>query len=343
MGWRVGVVGATGAVGSTLLRVLEERRFPLASLRLLASARSAGRMVRFAGTDLPVEEAVGLEAFAGLDFCFLAVPGAAVSRELAPLAVRAGAIVIDKGSAFRLDPDVPLVVPEVNPQALHAVRAARGLGHGGLVASPNCTTIPLVMCLAPLAKHAGLRRVVVATYQAASGSGTRGVEELRAGAVDHLAGRPPRAAVFPRPLAFNVIPQCDGFGESGFTHEEWKLTRESRKILDLPALHLVATAVRVPVFVSHAEAVWVETEQPLPVERARALLRAAPGVVLTDDAVPGGYPTPAEVEGSDSAHVGRVRQSPDDPCALQFWVVGDNLRKGAATNAVQIAEWFVSA
>ena len=334
MGWSVGVVGATGAVGETLLGVLAERRFPLDRLRLLATPRSAGRRVRFRETELSVE-AIGPGAFAGLDLCFLAVPGAQVSRDLAPLAVRAGAIVIDKGSAFRLDPAVPLVVPEVNPEVART--------HTGILASPNCTTIPLVMCLAPLALLAGLRRVVVATYQSASGSGGAGMEELRQGAADVLADRAGTAEVFPRRLAFNVIPQCDRFGEGGFTQEEWKLTRESRKILGLPELRLAATAVRVPVFVSHAEAVFIETASPLTVEEARQTLRAAPGVVVEDDPERGIYPTPAAVAGSDRAHVGRLRQEPGDPHTLHFWVVGDNLRKGAATNAVQMAELLVGA
>jgi aspartate-semialdehyde dehydrogenase len=329
VGWNVGVVGATGAVGQVLLQVLQERAFPVERLRLFASARTAGQRVRFQDSDVSVE-AVTPGCFRGLDFCFLAVPGSQVSRELAPEAARAGATVIDKGSAFRLEPDVPLVVPEVNPAAARA--------HRGIVASPNCTTIPLVMCLAPLARLAGLRRVVVATYQSASGSGRVGMEALRRESAAVLAGEAVAAAAFPRRLAFNVIPQCDRFAEAAFTLEEWKLTRESRKVLDQPDLALTATAVRVPVFVAHSEAVFVETEEPLSPEQARAALAQAPGVRLEDDPASARYPTAAEVAGSDWAHVGRVRQAPGDARALHFWVVGDNLRKGAATNAVQIAE-----
>jgi aspartate-semialdehyde dehydrogenase len=332
VGWRVAVVGATGAVGSMLLRVLEERRFPVDGLRLLATARSAGRRVAFAGEELVVEE-VGPGSFAGIDICFLAVPGAQASRELAPLAVRAGATVIDKGSAFRMDPAVPLVVPEVNPEAVRP--------GPGILASPNCTTIPLVLCLAPLRKAFGVRRVIVSTYQSASGTGQAGMEELRTGAEAALRGEPVPARVFPQPLAFNVVPQCDRFGEGGFTQEEWKLVRETRKILGDPDLAISATAVRVPVFVGHSESVYVETERPCDPQEARAVLAAAPGVVVRDDPERGEYPTARDVAGTDLAHVGRIRRDPWSQTGLHFWVVGDNLRKGAATNAVQIAEALI--
>jgi len=329
---RVGVVGAGGAVGSTLLRVLQERRFPLSTLRLLATERSAGRRVRFAGAEVEIEP-TRPESFAGLDLCFLAVPGARVSRELAPLAVAAGAMVIDKGSAFRMDPAVPLVVPEVN---------GAEVGPGpGLIASPNCTTIPLVMCLGPLHRAAGLRRVIVSTYQAASGAGHAGSAALRAEAAAALAGAPAPPPFFPRTLAFNAVPQCDSFGALGYTQEEWKLVRESRRILGLPELRLAATAVRVPVLVGHSEAVFVETERPLSAAQAQDILAAAPGVRVHAEPRGEGYPTALEVEGTDQAHVGRIRQDPSDPCGLHLWVVGDNLRKGAATNAVQIAELWL--
>ena len=332
MGWRVGVVGAAGAVGSTLLRVLQERQFPIDSLRLLATARSAGRRVPFAGGEVAIEE-TRPESFDHLDICFLAVPGAQVSRELAPAAVRAGATVIDKGSAFRMDPAVPLVVPEVNPGAVRS--------GPGILASPNCTTIPLVLCLEPLRRAFGLRRVMVSTYQSASGAGQGGVEELRAGAEAALRGGAAPRQVFPRPLAFNVVPQCDRFGEDGYTQEEWKLVRESRKILDAPDLAVSATAVRVPVYVAHSEAVYVETERPCGPERAREVLAGAPGVVVRDDPEHGDYPTALDVAGTDQAHVGRIRRDLAEERGLHFWVVADNLRKGAATNAVQIAELLI--
>lgn len=332
MGVRVGVVGAAGAVGGTLLRVLEERSFPADHLRLLATARSAGRRVRWRGEDVAIEE-TRPGCFEGLDICFLAVPGAQVSRGLAPLAVAAGAVVIDKGSAFRMDPAVPLVVPEVNAEAVRP--------GPGIIASPNCTTIPLVMCLQPLRAAAGIRRVIVSTYQSASGAGRAAMEELREGSLAVLSGQEAAATIFPRPLAFNVVPQCDAFGEAGFTQEEWKLVRETRKILGEPSLRLSATAARVPVFVAHSESVFVELESPLSVAEARSILGAAPGVTVRDDPAAGLYPTAADVAGSDRAHVGRIRQDMDDPCGLHLWIVGDNLRKGAATNAVQIAEEWI--
>lgn len=330
MGVSVGVVGASGAVGGVLLQVLEERGFPLDALRLFATARSVGKRVSFAGTELPIEPLTAA-ALRGLQICFLAVPGAAASRELAPLARSAGTIVIDKGSAFRMDPGVPLVVPEVNPEAVRH--------HQGLIASPNCTTIPLVMVLQPLrAAAGGIRRVIVSTYQAASGAGHKGTQELREGTSRALRGEDPGAVVFPRPLAFNVVPHCDSFGEGGYTQEEWKLVRESRKILDDGGLRLSATAVRVPVAVAHSESVYVELARPLSVQQARSVLTAAPGVIVRDDPERGEYPTALDVAGSDSAHVGRIRNDLDDPAGLHLWVVADNLRKGAATNAVQIAE-----
>ncbi len=331
MAWRVGVVGATGAVGQTLLAVLAERRFPVAELRLLATQRSAGTEVVWGGERLRVQP-TGPDAFGGLEICFLAVPGSRVSRELAPLAVQAGAVVIDKGSAFRLDPGVPLVVPEVNAGVLRS--------GPGIIASPNCTTIPLVLCLDPLRRLAGLRRVIVSTYQSASGAGHGGMEELAAGVEAVAAGRAVPQRVFPRPLAHNVVPQCDAFGESGYTAEEWKLVHETRKILAMPELRLTATAVRVPVPVGHGESVAVETDRPCTPAEARGVLAAA-GVRVHDLEDPTGYPTPADVAGSDLAHVGRVRQDLGDPNGLHFWVVGDNLRKGAATNAVQIAEALI--
>jgi len=330
MGVKIGVIGASGAVGGMLVRVLAERGFSADDVRLFATQRSVGQRVSFGGHPLPIEVLTGPQ-LAGLELCFLAVPGATASLELAPMARAAGAIVIDKGSAFRLDPAVPLVVPEVNPEAL--------AGHTGLIASPNCTTIPLVMVLAPLRRAAGgIRTVIVSTYQAASGAGYRGTLELREGATAILAGQEPVSTVFPRPLAFNVVPQCDRFGEAGYTQEEWKLVRESRKILGDGTLRLTATAVRVPVEVAHSESVYVELASPLTAAQARAALATAPGVVVQDDPEHNVYPTARDVAGSDETYVGRIRNDPDEPRALHLWIVADNLRKGAATNAVQIAE-----
>jgi aspartate-semialdehyde dehydrogenase len=327
---RVAVVGATGAVGSRVVQILEEREFPLAELRLLATPRSAGARVPFRGETLTVEPTAP-ERLRGIDLCFLAVPGASTSRTLAPLAREAGAVVIDKGSAFRMDPDVPLVVPEVNPGSVR--------GHRGLLATPNCSTIQLVVALAPILRAGGgLRRVLVSTYQAASGAGQGGALELEAQSKD--PDHPPR--VFTRRLAFNVIPHIDAFDpEGGFTQEELKLRRESRKILGLPELRLAATAVRVPVYIGHCEAVYVETERAIPLPEAMAAFAAAPGVRLVDDRSAPSYPTALDAAGIDDVLVGRVRADPDEPAGLHFWVAADNLRKGAATNGVQIAELLV--
>jgi aspartate-semialdehyde dehydrogenase len=311
----VAVVGATGLVGEILLRILEERAFPVGELRPLSSARSAGARVRFRGRDHLVREATPA-AFAGSDFVFFAATGE-LSRSLAPVAVAAGAIVIDKSNTWRLAGHVPLVVPEVNPAALAA--------HQGLLACPNCTTIGLVMALEPLRRAAGLAHVAVTTLQAASGAGREGLEAL-AGAADRF---------FPRPLLGNVLPQCEGFQEGGFTSEERKLSDETRKILGLPELPVTMTCVRVPVAVGHAATVLVETIEPLAPAAAIEALGAFPGVRVA----PGnGYATPLEVAGRDEVAVGRVRADPTHPRRLWLWCVVDNLRKGAATNAVQIAE-----
>jgi aspartate-semialdehyde dehydrogenase len=311
----VAVVGATGSVGETLLRVLEERRFPVGELRALSSAKSAGSRVRFGGREHVVAEARPA-ALRGADIVFFAATGE-LSRTLAPVAVEAGAWVVDKSSTWRLDPEVPLVVPEVNLGALAA--------HRRLVACPNCTTIGLVMALEPLRRAAGLAHVAVTTLQAASGAGREALEEL--------AGAP--RGVFPRPLAANVLPQCDRFLDDDATAEERKLVEETRKILALPGLAVTATCVRVPVAVGHSATVLVETERPLAPEEARAALRAFPGVRVDEGT---GYTTPLELAGRDEVAVGRVRRDPTHPRRLWLWCVVDNLRKGAATNAVQIAE-----
>lgn len=314
----VAVVGATGLVGETLLRVLEERGFPVGALRALGSARSAGTRVRFHGKEVQVEEACAA-ALRGAELVFFAATGE-LSRTLAPAAVEAGALVIDKSSTWRMDPEVPLVVPEINPGAL-----AR---HRGIVACPNCTTIGLVMALEPLRRAAGLVHVAVTTLQAASGAGREGLQELRG----ELSGA---ARLFPRALAGNVLPQCDRFQDDGYTAEEHKLADETRKILALPRLPVTATCVRVPVAVGHSAAVLVETERPLAPEEALAALRAFPGVRVADGT---DYATPLELAGRDEVHVGRVRRDPTHPRRLWLWSVVDNVRKGAATNAVQIAE-----
>ncbi len=323
----VAVVGATGAAGGTLLRVLEDRVFPIGDFRALASARSAGSSVRFRGHDIVVAE-VDAAGLAGADLVFFAA-GGDTSRRFAPLVAAGGGVAVDKSSAYRLDPAVPLVVPEVN--------AATLAGHHGIVANPNCVAIPLTVVLAPLQRHAGLRHLTVATYQAASGGGRALAAELGRQERDDAYGRPPRAEVYPHVLHGNVVP--GGWAMVGDdTEEETKVVAEVRRVLDLPELPVGVTTVRVPVAVGHAAAVWVETEAPLSAADARRLLAQAPGVLVVDDPATQQYPTPRAVAGSDAVHVGRVRDDRSRENGLALFIAADNLRKGAATNAVQVAE-----
>jgi aspartate-semialdehyde dehydrogenase len=329
----VAVVGATGAVGGEVVRTLEERLFPVGELRLAASARTAGALVDWRGANVRVDV---LEAalFEGVDLAFFCA-GGAVSAEYAPLAVDAGAVVIDKSSHFRMHPDVPLVVPEVNAGDL----AER---HLGIIASPNCTTIPMVVALKPLAEAVGIARIVASSYQAVSGGGKRGIDTLSRETINLLNLRDPAegedSPVFPRRIAFNCIPQVDAFLEDGSTKEEAKVIAETRRVLHLETLPIAVTCVRVPTFYGHTVALTVELEQALDAEEARRLLREAPGVVLCElgDEMP--YPTAADVGGTDAVYVGRVREDPSHPHGIQLWVAADNVRKGAALNAVQIAE-----
>ncbi len=329
----VAVVGATGAVGEVLRQVLAERVFPARAWKFLASERSAGKAVEFRGKNHPVEP-LRPEAFAGIDLAFFSLP-ASVSREFAPLAARAGAIVIDKSSAFRTDPEVPLVVPEVNADALkHAPK--------GIVATPNCSTTQMVVALKPLHDAAKIRRIVVATYQASSGNGAKALRELDAQVVALGRGEtPPPPRVHAARLAGNVLPHDWKVGPDGYSEEESKMVFETQKILGDPSIRVSPTTVRVPVRVGHAEAVNLEFQNPITVERAREVLRKAPGVVLVDDPSRGEVPLPLAAEGRDEVFVGRVRLDPTVPYGLNLWVVADNLRKGAATNAVQIAEVLV--
>jgi aspartate-semialdehyde dehydrogenase len=329
----VAIAGATGAVGDEFLAVLEQRRFPVSRLVPLASKRSVGRSVRFRGAEHPVRELETFD-FRGVDVAFFSA-GAQPSRDHAPRAAKAGALVVDNSSAFRLDPAVPLVVPEVNLDAAH--------GHAGIVSNPNCSTIILVMALAPLLRHAAIRRVVVSTYQAVSGSGAKGLAELARQLGEERDGRPPTTEVYPHPIASNVIPFVQAFGEDGLTTEEWKMVKESRRILGAPGLRVSATCVRVPVRRAHSEAVNVEFERPVTPEEARAWLTAAPGVRVVDDPARGLFPTPRDAEGKDDVLVGRIRRDPGCENALDLWLTGDQLRKGAALNAVQSAEALVPA
>lgn len=329
----VAVVGATGVVGQTMIRTLLEREFPMGELRLLASARSAGRTVAVDGTEHIVAEATP-DAFEGVDIALFSA-GGDTSKALAPEAARRGATVIDNSSAWRMDPTVPLVVSQVNPDDL--------AWHEGIIANPNCSTMQLVPPLMALRDAVGLERIVVDTYQAVSGTGGKAIAELQAQVEAYVGDRPMDAAVYPHRIAFNALPQVDVFLDNGYTKEEWKVVTESRKILHLPELRVSATAVRIPVFVAHSEAVHVETREPIAPDRARTLFAAVPGVVVQDDPSSSTYPLATEAAGTDEIYVGRVRQdeSVDGGRGLAFWVVSDNLRKGAATNAVQIAEVLV--
>ncbi|MFG2873474.1 aspartate-semialdehyde dehydrogenase [Streptomyces sp. NPDC048337] len=327
---RIAIAGGTGAVGRTLLNLLEERAFPISGLRLMASERSAGTTVTALGRTTVVEDLATAD-FAGTDIAFFSA-GTSVSARWAAKAAASGALVIDNTNAFRMDEDSPLVVPQVNGGLL----ADRPVS--GIVANPNCSTIPLVRLLRPMHEEYGLRRVTVATYQAASGGGQSGIEELRDGTRDVLAGRPAAAERFPEPLAFNVVPAIDKFQEDGFTLEEQKMRQESRRILGLPDLDLVATCVRVPVENGHSEAVVVDCERPVDVDGLTKLFAAQPEVEVWTDRVP----TPRTVtERPDHVHVGRIRVDPERPTRALFWLVADNLRIGAALNALQIAERVV--
>jgi aspartate-semialdehyde dehydrogenase len=329
---RLAILGATGAVGSTLLRVLEERSFPLEELRLLASERSAGTVIRHAGRDLTVQ-AVGPRSFDGIEIAIFSA-GAARSREWAPVAVAAGAVVVDNSSAFRMDDGVPLVVADVNP---HAAR-----DHAGVIANPNCSTMQLMPVLAALHRRSPLEHVTVATYQSVSGTGQKAIDALREQSAAVLAGEQPPPGVYPHRIAFNVIPFAGSLqGDDGYTDEELKLVNESRKILELPDLRVSATCVRVPVVTSHSEAVWVRTREPISPDEARALLAAEPGIALVDDPGDHEYPMAIDAEGREGVLVGRIRRDLGDPNALALWVVADNLRKGAASNAVDIADLLV--
>ena len=327
-GVTVAAVGATGAAGQMTLRILEERKFPVRELRAFASERSVGKTVMFRGEPVRLQR-IEPAAFKGVEIAFCSA-GTTQSKEYAPMLVKAGATVIDKSNAFRMDPDVPLVVPQINP---HAARR-----HRGIVASPNCTTIVAVMPLKPLHDAGRLRRVIATAYQAVSGAGVNGIADLREQTLAWARGETLAPRHFPHRIAFNLIPAIDTFGPNGYTGEEMKLVNETRKILETPDLPIAATSVRVPVFTCHSVAVTVETETRLTPERARALVERFPGLRLWDDPAQQRYPMPIDVEGQDDCFVGRIREDLSSSTGLCFWVVGDQLRKGAATNAVQIAE-----
>ncbi|MBX3699407.1 MAG: aspartate-semialdehyde dehydrogenase [Dokdonella sp.] len=332
--YKVAMVGATGAVGETLLAILAERRFPVGELVALASERSAGGTVEFGGRSVTVRNLADHD-FDGVDIAFFSA-GGAVSRVHAPRAAAAGAVVIDNTSEFRYEDDVPLVVAEVNPQAI-AQYTTRGI-----IANPNCSTMGMLVALAPIHREAGIERINVATYQSVSGAGRSGVEELGSQTAALLSFQEVVPAKFPKQIAFNVIPHIDDFQPNGYTKEEMKMVWETRKILGDESIQVNPTAVRVPVFYGHSEAVHIETRHKIGVERVRELLAAAEGVVLMDERRAGGYPTPVgDVAGKDPVFVGRIREDISHPRGLDLWVVSDNIRKGAALNAVQIAELLI--
>jgi aspartate-semialdehyde dehydrogenase len=325
----VAVVGASGAVGERMIRLVEERRFPLASIKFLASARSKGKTVRFRGESYPILE-LSAGAFAGVEIVLSSTP-ASVSRQWSPIAAAAGAVVIDNSSAFRMDPDVPLVVPEVNPHDISK--------HRGIIANPNCSTIQMVVALKPLHEAARVRRVVVSTYQSVSGAGQKGIDELEDQIDAHVKkGKPPAPTKFAHPIFGNCIPQIDDFLPSGYTKEEMKMVNETRKIMGDATIDVSPTCVRVPVSLSHSESILVETDRPITAAEARAIWANAPGVTICDDPLALFYPLAAAAAGKDDVFVGRIRQDLHRPNTLLFWCVSDNLRKGAGTNAVQIAE-----
>ncbi len=328
--YSVAVAGATGAVGNQMIACLEERNFPVGDIRFLASRRSSGRRLSFRGEQIPVQELTE-DAFSGAQIALFSA-GGGPSQQFAPAAARAGCVVIDNSSAWRMDPEVPLVVPEVNPHAVAGYRAK------GIIANPNCSTIQMVVALNPIHRRVGIRRIVVSTYQAVSGTGKKAIDELfdQTRAVMNFLDT--QSHVYPHRIAFNCLPQIDQFLENGYTKEEMKMVNETRKILEDPTIAVTATTVRVPVFFGHSESVNVETRQPISAAEVRALLQMAPGVRVVDDPSRCAYPMPIDAAGQDLTLVGRIRQDESIPNGINLWIVADNIRKGAATNAVQIAE-----
>ncbi|WP_136527013.1 aspartate-semialdehyde dehydrogenase [Geomonas ferrireducens] len=330
--WNVAVVGATGAVGTQMIECLVERNFPVGKIKFLASSRSAGQVLEYDGKPVTVEELTH-DSFEGIDIALFSAGGAR-SEEFCPSAVKAGAVCIDNSSAWRMNPDVPLVVPEVNPHAI------AGYKKKGIIANPNCSTIQMVVALKPLHDFGTIKRIVVSTYQAVSGTGNKAIDELRVQTGELLNGRPPKAEVYPHRIAFNCLPQIDSFCDNGYTKEEMKMVNETRKIMEAD-IATTATCVRVPVFYGHSESVNIETEKKITVAKARELLEDAPGVELVDNPGSGEYPMAMDVAGEDLTLVGRIREDATIKNGLNLWIVADNLRKGAATNAVQIAELLI--
>jgi len=331
--WNIAIAGATGVVGKEMLKILEERNFPVGELRLLASERSAGATLQFKGVDTPVK-LLDEETFEGIDIALFS-PGASVSAIYAPKAAAAGAVVVDNTSQFRMDPDVPLVVPEVNPGDIAQ------FGKKGIIANPNCSTIQMVVALKPIHDRFRIKRIVVSTYQSVSGAGKEAMEELSDQVRKLFNMQSPEAEAFVHQIAFNCLPQIDSFLPNGYTKEEMKMVNETRKIFGDESMRITATAVRVPVFVSHSESVNIETEKPITPEGVREALEGAPGVTVADEPHESLYPMPIEAAGLDPVFVGRIRKDESVENGINMWIVADNLRKGAALNAVQIAELLI--
>lgn len=330
--YNVAIAGATGAVGEEFLRVLEKRKFPIAELRLLASKNSVGKKIKFAGKEHPVSELTA-DSFKDIDIALFSAGGPR-SKEFASAAVKAGAVVIDNSSAFRMDPDVPLVIPEINPEDI--------FGHKGVIANPNCTTIIAGMAVWPIHKIAKVKRMVIATYQAVSGAGAKALEELEVQTKDYLAGKKTEPKIFKHPIAFNLFSHDSSLKENGYSEEEMKVVNETRKIFHDDSIRISPTAIRVPVFRAHSEAIHLELEKPVSVEEATKALQSMPGVQIIDDRKNNSFPMPINVSGEDDVFVGRIRKDVDLDNGLNLFVVGDQILKGAALNAVQIAEKLIA-
>jgi aspartate-semialdehyde dehydrogenase len=327
-GLNVAIAGATGAVGEEFISILEERNFPVANMRFLASERSEGKKLEFRGESITVE-VLREDSFQGIDLALFSAGGAR-SKQFAPAAVESGAVVVDNSSAFRMEPDVPLVVPEVNPHAISE--------HNGIIANPNCSTIQMVVALKPLHDHSRIRRVIVSTYQSVSGTGKKAIHELETQTRSLMSLQDIECSVYPHQIAFNCLPHIDRFEDNGFTFEEIKMINETRKIMEDDDMAVTATTVRVPVFYAHSESIYIETEERITADLARELLQDAPGVEVVDDPSKNDYPLAVRAAGKDEVFVGRIREDLFTHNALNIWVVSDNIRKGAALNAVQIAE-----
>ena len=328
--WNVAVVGATGAVGNEMIKILEERNFPIGKLKLLASERSAGTFLKYKGNSVPVE-VLKEDSFHGIHIGLFSA-GGSVSEHFAPIAAKSGCIVIDNTSAFRMVPEIPLIVPEVNPESIKMYK------NRGIIANPNCSTIQMVVVLKPIYDRAGIKRIVVSTYQAVSGTGKRAIQELADQTRDIMNGRAPRTDVYPHQIAFNCLPHIDVFLDNGYTKEEMKMVKETRKILSDESIGVTATTVRVPVFYGHSESVNIETEKKISAAEVKQLLSQAPGVTVVDDPDLRLYPLAVMAVGLDNTFVGRIREDESIANGINMWIVADNLRKGAALNAVQIAE-----